>query len=80
MNLHYFIREYVYQLMCTHNWKSIRIAEDFSMIEVKSESYITFTVKLKLIGKSSAGYVGEYDEENKLIIITPKDVHKVYYY
>lgn len=80
LDLHFFIREYVYQLMCTHNWKSFIIAEDFSKVDAESECYIRFSIKLKVIGKSSAGYTAEYDEENKLIIVTPKDAHKVYYY
>jgi len=80
MDVHYFIREYVYQLMIIHKWKTFKIAEDFSKVDIESKSYIPFAVKLKLIGKSSAGYTAEYDEEKKKIIVTPVDSHKVYYY
>ena len=81
MDREYFIREYVYQLSEEYKWKGFCIEQDFSKVSVQSEWYIPFDVKLKIIGKkSSAGYVGQYDEEKQLIIVTPADSHNVYWY
>lgn len=81
MDRDHFIREYIYGLSETHKWKAFCIEQDFSNVSVKSECYSPFEVKLKIIGKkSSAGYVGQYDEEKQLIIVTPADSHNVYWY
>ena len=67
-DIQYFIREYVYSLSNTHNWKTFKISEDFTKVFVESSCYIPFTIKLRCHNISD-NYITEYHEENKLIIV-----------